>query len=107
MNIMYLMQNMDFIENIHRKKTRKKITFDNVVNVVLIPSAKEMESIKNDIWWSRIDYTTFYVSARKEVSDFIEQHYPMNQYQAMKLLYQPSATVVSEDNTIIDCSAQI
>ena len=109
MHMMFFMQNMVFIENMNKdiikQKTRKKITFDNVVNVILIPCAKEMESIKNEIWWSKIDYATFYVSARKELRDFMEENSPINRVQAMKLLYQPST--IHEDLTATNCSAQI
>ena len=110
MNFMYFMQNMDFIENMHRPKTRKKIKFDNVVNVVLIPSAKEMESIKNDLWWSKTDYISFYMSSCKELRDFMCEHSPpLNRFQAMKILYQPtpSPTPLTEDSIATSCLAQI
>jgi hypothetical protein len=101
------MQNMDFIEHIPRPKTRKKITFYSVVNVVLIPSAKDMESsMINEIWWSKTDYISFYASARKELKDFMEEHSsPLNRVQAMIILYQPST--MDQDPTSINCSAQI
>lgn len=106
MNIVYLMQNMDFIEHIPRPKTRKKITFYSLVNVVLIPSFKEMElSMINEIWWSNSDNETFYLSARKELVDFLQENPSINRIQAMKLLYQPS--IMDTDPTAINCSAQI
>ena len=111
MNFMYFMQNMDFTENIPRPKTRRKIKFDNVVNVVLIPSVKEMESIKNDLWWSKMDYISFYTSSCKELRDFMEEHSPpLNRVQAMKILYQPSLmskTILDEEPMAISCLAQI
>ena len=107
MNFIYLMQNMDFIEHIPRPKTRRKITFYSVVNVVLIPSAKDMESsMINEIWWSEPDYISFYASARKELREFMCEHSPhLNRDQAMKILYQPST--IDECSMAINCSAQI
>lgn len=106
MNFMYFMQNMDFIEN----KKRRKIKFDNVVNVVLIPSAKEMESIKNDLWWSKTDYISFYMSSCKELRDFMCEHSLLDKTKAIKILYQPSfepATSVSIESIATNCLAQI
>lgn len=110
MNFMYFMQNMDFTENIPRPKTCRKIKFDNVVNVVLIPSAKEMESIKNDLWWSKTDYISFYMSSCKELRDFMREHSLLDKTNAIKLLYQPSfepATSVSLESIATNYLAQI
>ena len=90
MNSTFLMQNLALVEMInYKEKQHKRIRFHNLVNVVLIPSNSDMESIKNEIWWSKVDYVEFYVSAQNELRDFIGQHFPMNRYHAMKLLYQP------------------
>lgn len=103
MNFMYFMQNMDFLEN----KKRRKIKFDNVVNVVLIPCAKEMESIKNDLWWSKTDYISFYMSSCKELRDFMCEHSLLNKTNAMKLLYQPAPTPLTAESTATNYLAQI
>lgn len=106
MHMMFFMQNIDFIKNAHFEKTRKKITFNSLVNVVLIPSFKEMDSsIRNELWWSNSDNETFYLSARKELVDFLQENPSINRIQAMKLLYQPST--IDECSTAINCSAQI
>jgi hypothetical protein len=106
MNFMYLMQNMDFIEHACRPKTRRKIKFNSVVNVVLIPSVKEMESMKNDLWWSNTDYISFHMSSCKELRDCMCEHSPhLTRVQAMKILYQPST--IDECSITINCSAQI
>lgn len=106
MHMMFFMQNIDFIKNAHLEKTRKKISFNSLVNVVLIPSFKDMESsIWNEIWWSNTDYISFYTSARKELQDFIQENPSINRGQAMKLLYQPST--IDECSTAANCSAQI
>lgn len=108
MNFMYLMQNMDFTEHVCRPKTRRKIKFNSVVNVVLIPCVKEMESMKNDLWWSKTDYASFYMSSCKELRDFMCEHSPpINRFQAIKLLYQPDPASLTEDSTATNYLAQI
>ena len=110
MNFMYLMQNMDFTEHVCRPKRRRKIKFNSVVNVVLIPCVKEMESMKNDLWWSKTDYASFYMSSCKELRDFMREHSLLDKTNAIKLLYQPSfepATSVSLESIATNYLAQI
>ena len=40
---------------------KKKVTFKNVVNVILIPNVKDYidHNIFNDVWYNNIDYHLF------------------------------------------------
>ena len=44
----------------------KKVRFHNTVNVVMIPTAREYEPFRNDLWYSSIDLDKF-------KKDFIRQ----------------------------------
>lgn len=41
---------------------KKKVTFKNVVNVILIPNIKDYidHNIFNDVWYSNMDYHLFF-----------------------------------------------
>ena len=38
----------------------KKVTFNNLVTVILIPELKEFSEIKQDIWYDEHDFYNFY-----------------------------------------------
>jgi hypothetical protein len=85
-------KNMDFLVNI-LQNNKKHITFNGLVNVILIPSNKEIQSFKNELWWNKVDYMIFYCSAQQEIVDFLEQNSNINRKEAMKLLYQPNESI--------------
>ena len=72
------------------EKSSKKITFDCIVNVVLIPCSKEMDAeIKSLLWWNNRELKYFCISAMDELETFLLINNHLNRKQAMKFLYQP------------------
>ena len=64
-----------YIDNdVSIKKNKKKVNFDNIVLVTLIPSLKELnnQNLKHRIWWDDLDYVLFkkeYMKEMKELED--------------------------------------
>jgi hypothetical protein len=72
------------------KKRTKKITFDYIVNVVLIPCSKEMDvEMKTLLWWNNKELKWFGISAMDELETFLLYNSHLNRKHAMKYLYQP------------------
>lgn len=72
------------------KKRTKRITFDYIVNVVLIPCSREMDvEMKNLLWWNNRELTYFGISALDEIDTFLLYNSHLNRKQAIKYLYQP------------------
>jgi len=72
------------------KKPIKKITFNYIVNVVLIPCSREMDSeLKTLLWWNNKELKWFGMSALDEIETFLLYNSHLNRKQAIKYLYQP------------------
>lgn len=56
------------IEDIKKEKKEKKVSFYNVVKVVLIPNIKDYidSNLVDNIWWSDNDYYIFKINLIKE-----------------------------------------
>ena len=71
-------------------KRTKKITFDCIVNVILIPCSREMNAeMKTLLWWNNREIKYFGISALDEIETFLLYNTHLNRKQAMKYLYQP------------------
>jgi hypothetical protein len=82
-----------FDNNINKKTSRqdKKIKFNQVVSVVLIPCIKDMDSeLRSQLWWNNIDYDAFCNSANNEIKKFLQIHRELNRRDAVRLLYEHS-----------------
>lgn len=72
------------------EKPIKKITFNYIVNVVLIPCSREMDvELKTLLWWNNKELNYFGLSAMDELEIFLLYNSHLNRKQAMKYLYQP------------------
>ena len=72
------------------EKPTKKITFNYIVNVVLIPCSREMDSeMKTLLWWNNKELKFFGMSAMDEIETFLLYNSHLNRKQAIKYLYQP------------------
>jgi hypothetical protein len=72
------------------KKTTKKISFNYIVNVVLIPCSREMDvEMKTLLWWNNRELKYFGISAMDELDTFLLYNNHLTRKQAIKYLYQP------------------
>jgi hypothetical protein len=72
-------------------RQNKKITFNNIVSAILIPSIKDMDAeIRSTLWWNEMDYKDFYISSKAEIAFFLKMHKDLKQKDAVRLLYQHS-----------------
>ena len=72
------------------EKPIKKITFNYIVNVVLIPCSREMDvELKTLLWWNNKELNYFGLSAFDELETFLLINSHLTRKQAMKCLYQP------------------
>jgi hypothetical protein len=76
---------MFFTNNI---KPTKKVTFMNLIRVVLIPKYQDICDCR-EIWWSEIDKMNATIFMHNEINTILRINPTMNKSQAMKLLYQP------------------
>lgn len=68
---------------------RKNVRFSNTVRVCLIPCRRELEVIKNRLWWSPYDVEFFKMDAYEEMKHYIELH-KCSVKDGLTNLYQPS-----------------
>ena len=85
-----------FDDDCHSKKP-KKVTFNCEVYCILIPTRMELSFLKDDLWWSETDYTSFFYSAKTEINDFISENPFTNLRDAKKMLYQPNSIYGDND----------
>lgn len=83
--------------NLHPRQTidivikQKKVSFDYIIDVVLIPNRndfKERDMI-NYLWWNEENLIYFKNSAREEILEFMEKHKGITMKDACNILYQP------------------
>jgi hypothetical protein len=72
------------------KKRTKRITFDSIVRVMLIPCGKEIDiEMKTLLWWNNKELKDFCISAMDELETFLLYNSHLTRKQAIKYLYQP------------------
>ena len=84
-------------DQVSHSKKRKKVTFNCEVYCILIPTRMELSFLKDDLWWSETDYTSFFNSAKIEINDFISENPFTNLRDAKKMLYQPNSIYNDND----------
>jgi hypothetical protein len=78
--------------------TKKKIHFNNIDQIILIPSRNEYDNLmKNKIWWNSYYLYLFRQSAIEDIYKLLQIHPYITTYQAMKLLYQPKSMLLQYD----------
>ena len=87
----------DIASALINEQQTKKVSFNNVVNVILIPSRLEYTAFSDEIWWSKVDYINFFNSAKIEINDFISENPFTNLRDAKKMLYQPNSIYNDND----------
>jgi len=92
---MYYLDEYSFFEICLNKK--KKIKFNNYLNVKLIPNVKDYKELFHDLWWSYEELQEFKQSSTKEIYALIGRHKYMTIHQAIKLLYQPGSMTIKYD----------
>ena len=69
---------------------KKKLKFNNIVRVCLIPELKDYSTeLKSTLWFNANDFNNASMSANEELTNLIKINPSMNLEQAKKLLYQP------------------
>jgi len=72
------------------KNRIKKLTFNSIVRVMLIPCGREIDiEMKNLLWWNNKELKDFCISAMDEVETYLLYNSHITRKQAMKYLYQP------------------
>lgn len=87
----------DIASALINEQQTKKVSFNNVVNVILIPSRLEYTAFSDEIWWSKVDYINFFNSAKIEINDFMSENPFTNLRDAKKMLYQPNSIYNDND----------
>jgi hypothetical protein len=67
----------------------KNVKFNNIANLHLIPSRREINN-RRELWWSTMDQSWARFTALQEIKDLRRKHPQMTLKQAVKLLYQPN-----------------
>lgn len=69
-------------------KPNKKVTFLNLIRVILIPKYQDICDCR-ELWWTEIDKIHATIFMNNEINTLLRINPTMNKTQAMKLLYQP------------------
>ena len=69
----------DIASALINEQQTKKVSFNNVVNVILIPSRLEYTAFSDEIWWSKVDYSNFFNSAKIEIDKSVHDYGTMQQ----------------------------
>lgn len=70
---------------------QKKVSFDYIIDVVLIPNITDFKErgMINYLWWNEENLVYFKNSAREEILEFMEKHKGVSIKDACNILYQP------------------
>lgn len=67
----------------------KKLKFNNIVQVILIPNKEAYSDFKDQVWWNNYDYNNSLISFNEEIFSIIQKYPTINIRQAKNILYQP------------------
>jgi hypothetical protein len=78
-------------KNTSRVVPKKKVRFQSLVRVVLIPSRFEYTdaNLFDSLWWEDSDYSSFKASALLELNAMMASPDIRDSVEAIKMLYQP------------------
>jgi len=65
---------------------KKKVTFDNINNIYLIPANKDIKSMRNDIWWSEYELLNIRKKLELELHIIYKLHNIKNRREAFNFL---------------------
>lgn len=87
----YKKLNPNPIQAIHIETKQKKVSFDYIIDVVLIPNITDFKErdMLNYLWWNEENLVYFKNSAREEILEFMEKHKGLTIKDACNILYQP------------------
>jgi len=76
--------------------SRRTVSFNTSVDMLLIPEVKEIKAAKLDLWWEGTDFFSFKQSAQSEIKLYA-LYENVNCREAKKMLYQPGQEDVDVD----------
>ena len=91
----YTYKNLNPYQGHSTSIVRKKVSFDYILDVVLIPNIRDFKE-KNMIdclWWNAENLNYFKNSAREEILEFMEEHKGISIKDACRILYQPEGNM--------------
>lgn len=80
-----------------------KISFDSLMDVVLIPTREEYSRLSSELWWEKVDYSLFQQSAFSEIRLYATL-YSLEFKKARSKLYQPNGDLKEEGENILEHS---
>jgi hypothetical protein len=86
------------MENFYDVDSIKKITFNKLIYVILIPRIEDILDLKKDLWYENDDYTIFINESIQELNTLRKTHPSITLQQARKLLYQPNNIIFDKKN---------
>lgn len=86
------------MENFYDVDSIKKITFNKLAYVILIPGNEEILDLKKDLWYEQEDYVNFINESMQELNTLKKTHPSITLQQARKLLYQPNNIIFDRKN---------
>lgn len=83
----------------NHQRLKDKISFNNAVRVVLIPTRDEYRAagLGDLMWWEDSDYNNFKESALQELRNLVHARGKMDTKTALNILYQPNANSKQTD----------
>ena len=79
---------------IQTKYKEKKIKFNNIIHLVLIPNLDYYNDyLKKILWWNEEDYNNAIYSCNMEINKFLISYPNTSIEQAKKFLYQPKTNI--------------
>jgi hypothetical protein len=90
--------------------SRRTVSFNTSVDMLLIPEVKEIKAAKLDLWWEGTDFFSFKQSAQSEIKLYA-LYENVNCREAKKMLYQPGQEDVDVDEEetfepVLMCASQ-
>lgn len=73
--------------------SEKRVTFSNVVRVMLIPTRAELRKAKLSLWHTPYDYLLAKKSVKEEVDEILENS-SFSSRECMRILYQPNTSCI-------------
>lgn len=95
----------NFFSEQEAKKKSKRVSFKNVIEIVLIPTVSEIKSAKVDqyLWYDALAYAEFKRNALEEIMELIRKDLAHDVKSAMKVLSEFSYTnIQSHQHTAIE-----
>ena len=77
----------EYIFKTEKEYKTKKVTFNNIIYIHLIPYYDEIIQSSDDIWWNNNDFVKAVQESNKKIKDLLDIHPTMTYTQAKKILY--------------------